>query len=322
MTLPPDFKEANNMDNHFSKMSLKKYSTKSIGMDFSNQTNLRSLVQKGEAPDSENTKATIATRRPPISYCDIYGTDHPRCISCEKRCWDFYKENDTCHCDLECGKRGDCCEDYKKTCKIIYDTYCDIFGTDHPACISCEKRCGQAYKENDTCHCDLECGRRGNCCDDYKDLCQNTSNNDTCKGRCWKGYDPNASCQCNSLCRMHSNCCLDINLCPIGACEELCIRQNCTSTAPEENGKIQVEPKLSNLRSIIEELIHIGPTPTQKSDPNCAAQCWEHCEQKFANKGKKDEYLKKIIIWLYFQLQIRWRQLNLYKKCVKGQIKF
>ena len=51
---------------------------------------------------------------------------------------------------------------------------------------------------------------------------------ESCKGRCWTSYDPQASCQCNSICRVHGNCCLDINLCPIEACEKLCIWDNCT----------------------------------------------------------------------------------------------
>ena len=228
MTLPPGFKESKTkMDNHFSKMSLKEY-VKSIGLDFSDQTNLRSFVQEGEAPDIDTTTTTSTT-----------------------------PENTP-----------------------IFDTYCDIFGTDDPRCISCLKRCGQDYQEKDTCHCHSECQKHGNCCEDYKKVCQKTD--DTCKGRCWQSFDPNDFCHCNSLCRVHGNCCLDINLCPIQACENLCIWQNCTSTAPEDE-KIPVEPKLSNLRSKIEELLHIGQNSTQKSDPNCAAQCWEHCKQKYSN---------------------------------------
>ena len=86
MTLPPGFKESKTkMDNHFSKMSLKEY-VKSIGLDFSDQTNLRSFVQEGEAPDIGSIKTTTTTWPTPSiimdTYCDIFGTNSPRCTTC------------------------------------------------------------------------------------------------------------------------------------------------------------------------------------------------------------------------------------------------
>ena len=77
---------------------------------------------------------------------------------------------------------------------------------------------------------------------------------ESCKGRCWTSYDPQASCQCNSICRVHGNCCLDINLCPIEACEKLCIWDNCTMMQNAqcwEQCEGECQQKYSNTRGFL-----------------------------------------------------------------------
>ena len=77
---------------------------------------------------------------------------------------------------------------------------------------------------------------------------------ESCKGRCWTSYDPQASCQCNSICRVHGNCCLDIILCPIEACEKLCIWDNCTMMQNAqcwEQCEGECQQKYSNTRGFL-----------------------------------------------------------------------
>ena len=77
---------------------------------------------------------------------------------------------------------------------------------------------------------------------------------ESCKGRCWTSYDPQASCQCNSICRVNGNCCLDINLCPIEACEKLCIWDNCTMMQNAqcwEQCEGECQQKYSNTRGFL-----------------------------------------------------------------------
>ncbi|HAN32520.1 MAG TPA: hypothetical protein DCQ06_13065, partial [Myxococcales bacterium] len=71
---------------------------------------------------------------------------------------------------------------------------------------SCAGKCGAKYDPSLPCQCNDQCGKFGNCCQDFGPLC--APETFTCEGRCGV-YDKNASCQCNDDCPRYGQCCPD-----------------------------------------------------------------------------------------------------------------
>jgi hypothetical protein len=76
---------------------------------------------------------------------------------------------------------------------------------------SCQGNCGT---KAETCWCDDNCAKYGDCCTDHKTFCaikevtKNTvTNQGTCAGNC--GLKTKAGCWCDSLCTKNKDCCDD-----------------------------------------------------------------------------------------------------------------
>ena len=66
-----------------------------------------------------NTKSVQSLNIPIYQKADTTSkkrTSEPTGGSCKNKCWQAQKKEDSCHCDPECRKREDCCEDISKHC--------------------------------------------------------------------------------------------------------------------------------------------------------------------------------------------------------------
>ncbi|XP_072014814.1 uncharacterized protein [Amphiura filiformis] len=72
---------------------------------------------------------------------------------------------------------------------------------------TCMTRCGSIVDVNRTCQCDTECSDRGDCCEDYANLCW--EQDPTCSNRCGDNPDTTFPCQCNEDCWSRQDCCQD-----------------------------------------------------------------------------------------------------------------
>ncbi|XP_059840485.1 proteoglycan 4b isoform X1 [Hypanus sabinus] len=71
---------------------------------------------------------------------------------------------------------------------------------------SCRGRCASVYDRNSKCHCDSECIRYGECCEDYRTICTSET---SCSGRCFEQHERGRKCQCDPSCMNYGDCCSD-----------------------------------------------------------------------------------------------------------------
>jgi len=106
----------------------------------------------------------------------------------------------SCTSDSVCGGDECCQNDW-----CVPAEYCDS----GPSEASCEGICGQQHPSG-TCWCNAVCGARGDCCSDFKDLCEGFG---SCEGHCG-GSSPDG-CWCDAECQFRGNCCPDFQTaCP------------------------------------------------------------------------------------------------------------
>ncbi|XP_039265266.2 venom phosphodiesterase 2-like [Styela clava] len=135
--------------------------------------------------------------------------------SCVGRCMGVWNASESCHCNENCAKYPDCCDDYIDVCL-------------NESTSSCYGRCFEVFGfiSNASCYCDDECSKYGNCCNDYVPMCANES---LCENRCFVWYDSSLPCQCNDLCPKYGNCCPDYHeSCLPGSCMDRCGDRNNT----------------------------------------------------------------------------------------------
>eukprot|EP00435_Cladocopium_sp_Y103_P075065 s32_g53.t1 len=96
--------------------------------------------------------------------------------------------------------------------------------------------CGQ-FVRGHPCQCTAQCAKYGNCCSDYKDICEGTSKKlkaaaiPLCaKLGCTSKYQTNQPCQCTPKCGKFGNCCSDYKEACLADTEET---QTTTSSEPE-----------------------------------------------------------------------------------------
>uniref|UniRef100_A0A4W5QQ03 Deleted in malignant brain tumors 1 protein-like n=1 Tax=Hucho hucho TaxID=62062 RepID=A0A4W5QQ03_9TELE len=136
-----------------------------------------------------------------------------------------------CSCSYSCEYRGNCCQDYQQNC---YGTTTEPVTNGAPTTAdpahattgddySCAYNCGY---NGIACSCTSSCQNQGNCCYDYYDYCQSTTEIPTAQPSCryYCGYHL-GSCSCSSSCQYYGNCCYDYN--------EIC---HGTTTEPDTTG--------------------------------------------------------------------------------------
>ncbi|KAJ8032823.1 Proteoglycan 4 [Holothuria leucospilota] len=76
-------------------------------------------------------------------------------------CYSEFKPRRNCHCDAECHRHGNCCDDFVD-------------------CESCEDiGCGSSFNRSRLCHCNHRCREFGSCCSDYNNTCDFTKEQTT-----------------------------------------------------------------------------------------------------------------------------------------------
>ncbi|XP_046875784.1 ectonucleotide pyrophosphatase/phosphodiesterase family member 2 isoform X2 [Hypomesus transpacificus] len=82
--------------------------------------------------------------------------------SCKGRCFELEEaEPPGCRCDNLCKTYCSCCTDFDEHClKTAGGFECS------------ESRCGETRNDDHACHCSDDCLERGDCCSNYKSLCQ------------------------------------------------------------------------------------------------------------------------------------------------------
>uniref|UniRef100_A0A4W4DY61 SMB domain-containing protein n=1 Tax=Electrophorus electricus TaxID=8005 RepID=A0A4W4DY61_ELEEL len=81
--------------------------------------------------------------------------------SCKGRCFELVEaEPPGCRCDNLCKTYYSCCVDFDEQCLKTAGGF------------ECSKdRCGEIRKEEHACHCSEDCLEKGDCCSNYKSLC-------------------------------------------------------------------------------------------------------------------------------------------------------
>eukprot|EP00930_Biecheleria_cincta_P099893 TRINITY_DN914_c0_g1_i8.p1 TRINITY_DN914_c0_g1~~TRINITY_DN914_c0_g1_i8.p1 ORF type:complete len:498 (-),score=78.02 TRINITY_DN914_c0_g1_i8:287-1705(-) len=74
--------------------------------------------------------------------------------------------------------------------------------------------CKALYVRDQSCQCNMNCAKHGNCCHDYAQECNDGApqmpRSDSCKSNgCNAPFMRDRSCQCNTKCVAHGNCCND-----------------------------------------------------------------------------------------------------------------
>ncbi|KAK6328663.1 hypothetical protein J4Q44_G00006410 [Coregonus suidteri] len=160
-----------------------------------------------------------------------------------------------CSCSSFCEYRGNCCQDYLQNCygtTVEPETTGAVTTADPTPAVtedyySCEYNCGY---NGMVCSCTSSCQNQGNCCHDYYDYCQSTTDIPThtaqpsCRYNC--GYNL-GSCSCSISCQYYGNCCYDYN-------------ENCYGTTVESETTGAVTTA--------------DPTPAVTEDWN---SCWDNC---------------------------------------------
>lgn len=97
--------------------------------------------------------------------------------------------------------------------------------------------CGQ-FVRGHPCQCTAKCAKYGNCCSDYKDICEGTSKKLKAEAiplcanlGCTSKYQSNQPCQCTPKCGKFGNCCSDYKEACLADAEET---KTTTSSEPEE----------------------------------------------------------------------------------------
>ena len=121
-------------------------------------------------------------------------------LSCVGKCGK-YDAAAKCQCDTACTGEGDCCKDYGTVCNKCGDGQCvapetetscpadckggaaqcgngKCEGDEKTSCPSdcgdpvgtCKDKCGK-FEAGGSCQCDDQCAQYGDCCPDYKELC-------------------------------------------------------------------------------------------------------------------------------------------------------
>ncbi|XP_056154936.1 ectonucleotide pyrophosphatase/phosphodiesterase family member 2 [Lampris incognitus] len=82
--------------------------------------------------------------------------------SCKGRCFELEEAQPPgCRCDNLCKTYYSCCSDFDQHCLKTAGGF------------ECTKdRCGEDRNEDHACHCSADCMERGDCCTNYKSLCQ------------------------------------------------------------------------------------------------------------------------------------------------------
>ena len=109
----------------------------------------------------QDTKTTTTTQ---VSV--TFGTCEGRCYNA--KIFRLTSRKGNCECDIFCQKYGDCCPDYLEKCVTTTTTTSPSTTTSGGG--SCLGHCGGAT--GDGCYCDSGCDRAGDCCQDYKQVCQ------------------------------------------------------------------------------------------------------------------------------------------------------
>lgn len=149
--------------------------------------------------------------------------------SCKGLCGGQYSGSSsyTCHCDTRCVDSGDCCMDYGSMCTasvvikkpsaslVKSRTTTVTLSTTSP---SCYRQCGtlvaQSYLTSDgitlSCHCDLACMLKSDCCSDFTALCLASEPRASCRGKCEDDASGGSDgCFCDHTCVFQGDCCAD-----------------------------------------------------------------------------------------------------------------
>ncbi|XP_069794287.1 proteoglycan 4b [Narcine bancroftii] len=98
---------------------------------------------------------------------------------------------------------------------------------------SCKGRCQSQYDRSHRCHCDTQCLRHGECCEDYRALCTSET---SCSGRCFEIHERGRNCQCDRNCMKFSDCCPDF----VANCE----RENASAKVMEGSAIMKDDSKI------------------------------------------------------------------------------
>lgn len=83
----------------------------------------------------------------------------------------------------------------------------DVSNTTSSTVTLCKVVGCRSYQPGRSCQCTSLCSQYGNCCDDYRAVCEGSV--PTCKGKGCGAYKAGQSCQCTTSCSRYGNCCHD-----------------------------------------------------------------------------------------------------------------
>ncbi|XP_039269225.2 uncharacterized protein LOC120344179 [Styela clava] len=151
---------------------------------------------------------TTAETKPTPSPCP---NGQPR-----KECSSQLCKTTSCESDPEAICKMNPCND----CELLFfDSRGRRISCDPKLAGTCEGECGNVHNKTRPCHCDYGCKERGDCCADFKQMCE------TCEGRCGV-YKSFATCQCTADCRKNGDCCHDFgDKCLTRSCKGICNSQ-------------------------------------------------------------------------------------------------
>lgn len=131
--------------------------------------------------------------------------------SCQNNCGNIVPGKDAgryCSCESACVESGSCCADFPTTCPDFVDDSL-ILAVPVPKDGSCFGKCGGGAG---SCWCDYQCIEKGDCCDDYQDMCGASfgiimwTGHGSCHNKCGgSGFD----CWCDDKCMHAGDCCDD-----------------------------------------------------------------------------------------------------------------